>query len=85
MLLEFYGKECGHCLAMDPLVKRLEQELGVTVTKYETWHDDANERMRAEHDKGRCGGVPLFVNTDTDAIICGETSYDELKAWAWPK
>lgn len=82
MLLEFYGRECGHCRAMDPLVTRLEEELGVTVEKKETWHDEANEKLRAEHDNGRCGGVPFFVNTGTGAVLCGESSYEELKAWA---
>lgn len=69
---------------MDPLVKRLEEELGVKVERYETWHDEANEAKRASYDNGRCGGVPFFVNTDTDEVICGEVSYDELKAWARP-
>ena len=82
MLLEFYGTECGHCLAMRPLVERLERELGVKVERFETWHDEANEAKRQEYDKGRCGGVPFFVNTETDAIICGEVPYAELKAWA---
>jgi len=82
MLLEFYGKECGHCRTMDSLIARLEQELGVTVEKIETWHDQANEERRAQFDQGRCGGVPFLVNTETDAILCGEVRYEELKAWA---
>jgi len=82
MLLEFYGKECGHCFAMNGLVEKLEKELGVTVQKYETWHDQANAHKMEEYDTGLCGGVPFFFNTDTKAFICGEASYGELKAWA---
>ena len=82
MLLEFYGTECGHCLTMSPLVARLEKEFGISVTKYETWHNEANEAKRMQFDRGRCGGVPFFMNTETDATICGVASYDELKLWA---
>lgn len=85
MLLEFFGTECGHCKTMEPLVARLEKDLGLTVEKYETWHNEQNEAKRASYDKGRCGGVPFFVNTDTDAVICGEVEYEELLAWAKPK
>jgi len=31
------------------------------------------------HDKGHCGGVPFFINTETGKWICGEASYEELK------
>lgn len=85
MLLEFYGQECGHCINMEPSVARLEKELGVKVEKYETWHNEENDKMRDKYDQGKCGGVPFFVNTDTGATICGEVDYAELKAWAAPK
>ncbi len=85
-LLEFYGTECPHCVRMMPLVERLEKELGVTVQKMETWHDEANEKARAAHDAGNaCGGVPFFVNEETGARICGATDYESLKAWATGK
>lgn len=81
-LIEYYGRECGHCRNMEPLLARLEQELGVRVERKETWHDAANEAERASADGGRCGGVPFFLNTDTGASLCGESSYEELKKWA---
>jgi thiol-disulfide isomerase/thioredoxin len=82
MLKEFFGQECGHCLAMNPLIARLEKETGLTVEKIETWHNEENETQRASFDKGQCGGVPFFVNTDTGAVLCGEVPYAELVAWA---
>jgi len=81
MLLEFYGEECPHCMKMEPLVSQLEKEEGVTVEKYETWHNPENAKKLQEYDKGLCGGVPFFFNTDTGKHICGSTSYAELKAW----
>jgi thiol-disulfide isomerase/thioredoxin len=85
-LMEFYGKECPHCVRMMPMVEQLEKELGVTVEKYETWHDVKNEELRRKYDEGEaCGGVPFFVNEETGARICGAVSYDDLKAWAGKK
>lgn len=82
-LLEFYGTECPHCIRMFPLVERLEKELGVTVKRIETWHDEANEKERERHDPNNaCGGVPFFVNEETGAKICGAVDYEKLKIWA---
>ena len=82
MLIDFYGKECPHCVTMMPLVERLEKEAGLKVEKYEVRHNEENTKKMAEYDKGRCGGVPFFINTDTNVIICGEASYEELRNWA---
>jgi thiol-disulfide isomerase/thioredoxin len=82
-LLEFYGKECPHCVRMAPLVEHLEKELGVEVKKLETWHDEANNKLRAEKDADHmCGGVPFFVNEETGARLCGAVDYEMLKVWA---
>ncbi len=83
-LMEFYGTECPHCIKMQPLVEKLEKE-GFKIERYETWHHEKNAELFDKYDKGRCGGVPFFVNTDTDEIICGETDYAELKKWAQGK
>ena len=82
MLLEFYGQECPHCVRMKPLIARLEKETGVKVEAYETWHHQTNQHKYEQYDKGLCGGVPFFYNTDTKAFICGEADYDEVKKWA---
>lgn len=82
MLIDFYGKECPHCLKMMALVDRLEKESGLKVEKLEVWHNEENARRMEKYDKGQCGGVPFFVNTDTGATICGEAPYEKLKNWA---
>lgn len=81
-LLEFYGVECPHCISMHALVERLEKELGVTVERYEVWHNLENRRIMLQYDKDICGGVPFFYNTMTGKWICGEAGYEELKKWA---
>lgn len=85
MLIDFYGKECPHCIRMMPLVERLEKEAGLKVERLEVWHDQENAKKLEEYDKGQCGGVPFFINTETGAIICGEAPYEKLKAWAGVK
>lgn len=83
MLLEFYGTECPHCVRMEPLIKKLEKEAGVSVERYEVWHSEENARKMREYDtNGMCGGVPFFINTETGAVICGEAPYEEVKKWA---
>jgi thiol-disulfide isomerase/thioredoxin len=80
-LLEFYGETCPHCIEMKPLVEKLEKELGVTVEKYEVWNDEENAKKQTEYDKGLCGGVPFFINTEAKKFLCGSVDEEELKAW----
>ena len=81
-LLDFYGTECVHCHEMEPLIERLEDELGVKVTKIEVWHNSTNAKRLEDTDKGRCGGVPFFYNKKSGKFICGATTYERLKEWA---
>lgn len=82
MLIEFYGKECPHCLKMAPLVEDLRKKLGVTIEQQEVWHNDDNLKTFRGYDKNFCGGVPFFINTDTGKSICGEATLEELEKWA---
>ncbi len=81
-LYEFYGEECPHCQKMAPKVEKLEEEEGVEVEQLEVWHDEGNADRFRELDDGKCGGVPFFINTESDQWMCGETDYDTLVAWA---
>lgn len=81
-LLKFYGETCPHCIQMKPIVEEVESELGVTIEKLEVWNNEANAARLAEHDRGLCGGVPFFINTETGAHICGSTTKPELLKWA---
>ncbi len=82
-LINFYGEECPHCLKMHTLVEKLETETGAKVDRLEVWHNEDNlKKLEGFDPKGECGGVPFFVNTKSNKFICGEASYDELKAWA---
>ncbi len=80
-LFEFYGTECPHCMKMMPVVDKLIAE-GIQVEKLEVWHNKENAAKMQEYDKGNCGGVPYFMNTDSGEWICGETDESALRAWA---
>ena len=82
MLINFYGKECPHCITMHPLIQKLRDEEDVIVEDREVWHDKDNAHLLETYDKNLCGGVPFLYNTETKNFICGEASYEELKAWA---
>jgi len=81
-LMMFTGTECTHCHEMEPLVDKLEKEENVKVARLEVWHNAENMKKLKELDAGRCGGVPFFYNTKTEKFICGNSSYEDLKAWA---
>ena len=86
-LLMFSGKECVHCKEMDPIVKKVEEELNIKIEHLEVWHDTNNKKLMESHDKDEqgnefCGGVPFFINEKTGKKICGNTSFEKLKAWA---
>lgn len=85
MLLEFYGRECIHCMKMAPLIDKLEKETGIIIKRLETWHNEENAKKLKEYDDGSCGGVPFFINTETGEKVCGEMNFEELKKWATKK
>jgi thiol-disulfide isomerase/thioredoxin len=81
-LFEYYGDTCPHCIAMKPLIAEVEKELGVKIESVEVWNNEENLKKLEEVDKGRCGGVPFFYNSETDAFICGSSNKANLVAWA---
>lgn len=84
-LIEFYGKECPHCIHMAPMIEQLEKELDIKIEKLETWHNEENAKKQEEFDKGLCGGVPFFYNTESKKFLCGSSEYEQLKNWALGK
>lgn len=86
-LIEFYGTECAHCKDMEPIIEKLQKEKGIKIARLEVWHNSDNAKFMKEVDKDKegnefCGGVPFFYNEKTGKKICGNTSFEKLKAWA---
>ena len=89
-LIEFSGTECVHCKEMIPIVEKVEKDLKVKIVHLEVWHNNENAKLMKKYDKdgnGKefCGGVPFFYNEKTKKKICGNTSFEKLKAWAQVK
>ena len=82
MLIEFYGRECPHCIAIKPSLEKLQKEEAVKIESYEVWHDEKNAGLMDTYDKNLCGGVPFLYNTETKGFVCGEDSYENIKKWA---
>ena len=81
-LIMFYGTECPHCHEMDPIIDRLEKEIGKPILRLEIWHNEENAQLMERCDNGFCGGVPFFYNEESGEKICGGAPYDRLKQWA---
>jgi hypothetical protein len=66
---------------MMPVVDKLIAE-GVAIEKREVWHNEENAKEMEQMDKGLCGGVPFFYNSESKQFICGSADEKELRAWA---
>ncbi len=83
-LIFFTGTDCPHCEAMRRLADRLKAEWGIVLDEREVWHNEQNYRMLENYTRtiDGCDGIPVFVNTQTNVVLCGEISYKELVSWA---
>jgi thiol-disulfide isomerase/thioredoxin len=86
-LIEFYGTECAHCKEMLPIIERVENEVGVQITRLEVWHNEENAQLLKQCDRDAegnefCGGIPFFYNEKTGRKLCGNAKYEKLKSWA---
>lgn len=87
-LIEFYGRECSHCLRMTPVVAQVERDIGRPLLKLEVWHDENNAKVMEEYGaalRESCGGilgVPAFYNEATGEALCGEQDKETLLEWA---
>ncbi|MEM2954899.1 MAG: thioredoxin family protein [Candidatus Nanoarchaeia archaeon] len=82
--IEFYGKECPHCAKMEPVVKKVENETGITFIKLEVWHNETNQKEMLKYSQFiqrdcKVLGVPTFFALKTNKSICGEVSEETLK------
>jgi hypothetical protein len=87
-IIEFYGRECPHCMRMAPVVAQAERELGQNFSKLEVWHNSGNRKVfesYADIITPVCGGglgVPAFYNNMSKKALCGEMTKDALIEFA---
>lgn len=82
-LIFFSGVDCPHCDIMRRLIERLKTEFSIDVEEKEVWQHENNYRLMENYTRDHdCPGIPVFVNTETNVILCGETTYKQLLSWA---
>jgi glutaredoxin len=82
-LLFFSGADCDHCEVMRRLISRMKDEFGISVDEREVWHNEDNYKLMESCTKeSGCPGIPVFVNTTTGVVLCGEVTYKQLVSWA---
>ena len=91
-IIFFHGADCPHCKRMRPIVKEIEEELGIVMNKLEVWYDEDNaEVMRQYDDIIRLAsedgdlGVPAFVDPKNKEALVGEQTKGDLKKWLMEK
>ena len=82
-LIFFSGNDCPHCDVMRRLIERIESEFGIFIEEREVWQNESNYRLLENYIKHHeCPGIPVFVNTQTGVLLCGEVTYRQLLSWA---
>ena len=72
-LLEFIADGSDNCDQMEPVVKRLEEDLGITVRKINISRRQEFASLFDTCGGNECGNVPFFYNRKTAQAICGAT------------
>ncbi len=67
---------------MEPIVSKLEKELGAKIYRLEVWYNYANRRLLDKY--AGIASVPFFYNEKTGKKIAGEADYETLRNWAMP-
>ena len=78
-LLMFYEEKCDPCVVMEPIVNKLEKELGTKIDRLEVWYNQSNKQLLDKY--AGLATVPFFYNEKTGEKIEGETDYETLKNW----
>ena len=88
-IIQFYGKECPYCKALEPAVEKLEKDDDVRVTKLEVWYDEDNKKkmegLQPLFDES-CGGslvTPSFYDEEGGRVLCNPETYENLKKWVF--
>ncbi|KAL6072786.1 Glutaredoxin domain-containing protein [Balamuthia mandrillaris] len=81
-LLMFYGETCPFTKKALPEVQCMESALNVKIQRLEIWNNKTNAHMFQRLARGKCKGVPFFVNRKTGEFVCGAAQCEVLKGWA---
>lgn len=88
ILIMFYSQWADSTRAALKTVDQLEEELKIQVDRKEVYNNYTNKMLMEKSYRAliseKCPGestYPIFINTRTQQVLCGEQSPDALKAW----
>jgi hypothetical protein len=81
-LLEFHSDTCENCAQMEPVLKRLENDIGTKIRRINIFRRNEFMTLLESIGHDECGGLPFYYNRRTGQAICGATSYLNLKRLA---
>jgi hypothetical protein len=78
-LMEFHHDDCDHAEQMEPVLKRLEDDLDTKIRRINI--SRRKEFFQLLHAVGHdeCGSFPFYYNRRTGQAVCGATSYMNLR------
>jgi hypothetical protein len=80
-LLEFHTDNNDMVTQMEPVLERLEEDLGTKVRRINIFRRKEFMGLLEAIGFDECGSIPFYYNRRTGQAICGPTSYLNLKRW----
>jgi hypothetical protein len=80
-LLEFHTDNNDMCEQMEPVIERLEADLGTKVRRINIFRRREFMGLLEAIGFDECGSIPFYYNRRTGQAVCGATSYLNLKRW----
>lgn len=78
-LMEFHHDDCDHAEQMEPVVRRLEEDLDTDVRRINISRRREFQALLHAVGHDECGSFPFYYNRRTGQAVCGATSYLNLK------
>jgi hypothetical protein len=80
-LISFESDDYDHCKQMQPVLKRLEEDLGTAIRRINIMRKREFMGLLEAVGHNDCGTLPFYYNRRTGQAICGATSYSNLRKW----
>ena len=78
-LMEFHHDDCDHANQMEPVLKRLEDDLDTKVRRINVSRIKEFFQLLNACGHDECGQFPFYYNRRTGQAVCGATSYKNLR------
>ena len=80
-LVSFVSDDYDHCEQMEPVLKRLEDDLGTVIRRIDIARRREFMGLLEAMGHNDCGTLPFYYNRRTGQAVCGATTYVNLRRW----